>query len=77
MGPPPGVGIGRTPRAGTDACTNHRHPFGKDMHMLWTIIVVIVVVLAVIGLLSILRGRSVYTPSGLSGARALGTCGSS
>jgi hypothetical protein len=29
------------------------------MHMLWTIIVVIVIVLAVIGLLTILRGRSV------------------
>jgi hypothetical protein len=30
-----------------------------EPHMLWTIIVIIVVVLAVIGLLSVLRGRRV------------------
>jgi hypothetical protein len=29
------------------------------MHLLWTILVIIVIVLAVIGLLTILRGRSV------------------
>ena len=30
----------------------------KEMHMLWTILVIVVIVLAVIGLLAILRGRA-------------------
>jgi hypothetical protein len=56
--PTAGVGLdGR--RGGKRRLHEPSLPSGKDMHMLWTIIVVIVIVLAVIGLLSILRRRSV------------------
>jgi hypothetical protein len=30
----------------------------KEFHMLWTILVIVVIVLAVIGLMSVMRGRA-------------------
>jgi hypothetical protein len=44
--------------SGKGRSTNQSTPSAKERHMLWTILVIVVIVLAVIGLLSVLRGRA-------------------
>jgi hypothetical protein len=43
---------------GKGRSTNQFTTSTKETHMLWTILVIVVIVLAVIGLLSVLRGRA-------------------
>ncbi len=51
------TGFNRRP-GGKGRSTNQLAALIKEMHMLWTILVIVVIVLAVIGLLSVLRGRA-------------------
>ena len=52
------AGIRKTP--GRERGSTNQLPASrkKEIHMLWTILVIVVIVLAVIGLLAVLRGRA-------------------
>jgi hypothetical protein len=51
------AGFDRRP-GGKERSTNLLASSTTEMHMLWTILVIVVIVLAVIGLLAVLRGRA-------------------
>ena len=59
---PPGVhavgGDSKDARTGKEVQQSAPCFTKKEIHMLWTILVIVVIVLAVIGLLAVLRGRA-------------------